>query len=313
MYSINEVGWVVAPMVPEFEVKQIEDRGSTEVLQDEVGRHVLYFKGRRDGFMPEYLDHPVKDLKSWEEKIKWRLDYRTEERYKTMPTLVESAKQSIADGKMIGENIAGGYMYLRSLMGPEELLYKFYDDPDLIHACMKTWLELSDNIIAKHQEYFDIDELFMAEDICYNTSSFISQDMIREFLFPYYKQLISNIKGRQKDKTKKLQIQIDTDGYAVCVLDLYKEIGANFFSPFEVASNCDVVEVRKKYPDLLISGGFDKRILQEGTEAIDREVDRIMPFMKKYGGYFPTCDHGVPEETSFENYVHFRNRLKEFS
>jgi hypothetical protein len=29
-------------------------------------------------------------------------------------------------------------MYLRSLIGPVELLYMVYDNPDLIHACMQT-------------------------------------------------------------------------------------------------------------------------------------------------------------------------------
>lgn len=33
--------------------------------------------------------------------------------------------------------------------------------------------------------------------------------------------------------------------------------------------------------------------------------------MKK-GGYIPTCDHGVPEEVSFENYLHYRKRMLEY-
>ena len=59
---------------PKFEVKVLEDRGDHELAQDDSGRHVLYFKGRRDGFMPEYVDHPVKDMRTWVENVKWRLD-----------------------------------------------------------------------------------------------------------------------------------------------------------------------------------------------------------------------------------------------
>ena len=59
---------------PVFETKVLEDRGDHELVQDFAGRHVLYFKGRRNGFMPEYVDHPVKDLRTWEENVKWRLD-----------------------------------------------------------------------------------------------------------------------------------------------------------------------------------------------------------------------------------------------
>ena len=66
-YNLNGLGWCEAAFYPLFEEKLIEDRGAHEVVQDTAGRHVLYFKGRRQGFMPEYIDHPVKDMKTWEE------------------------------------------------------------------------------------------------------------------------------------------------------------------------------------------------------------------------------------------------------
>lgn len=120
-------------------------------------------------------------------------------------------------------------------------------------------------------------------------------------------------KSRQLDRHRHLYIQIDTDGYAEPVIPLYKEIGMDVMSPFEVASGCDVVHIGKCYPDMVISGGIDKRILAEGKDAIDRHLDAILPVMRKRGGYIPTCDHGVPEEVSFENYLHFRKWCLEFT
>jgi hypothetical protein len=57
----------------------------------------------------------------------------------------------------------------------------------------------------------------------------------------------------------------------------------------------------------------DKRVLAQGKDAIDRMVDRIFPAMQRRGGYLPTCDHGVPEEVSLENYLHYRKRCREFA
>jgi len=57
----------------------------------------------------------------------------------------------------------------------------------------------------------------------------------------------------------------------------------DYMSPFEVSSGIDVVAIAKKYPDLLM---------------------RVV--------YIPTCDHGVPKEVSFENYMHFRKRMLEY-
>lgn len=312
-HFLRDLGWCEAAFSPIFEEKVLEDRGEYEVVRDYAGRHVLYFKGRRNGFMPEYLEHPVKDMNTWEENCKWRLNPESKERLQGFEEKMKTASQCAGKGMVITQSVIGGYMYLRSLMGPVEVMYKFYDEPELIHDCMKTWLELSDSVIARHQQHVTLDELFIAEDICYNHGPLISPDMIREFLFPYYQQLITNIKRRQLDKNRHLYFQVDTDGYADPVIPLYRELSMDYMSPFEAASGCDVIRTSREYPNLLIRGGFDKRILALGKEAIDKEIERILPTMKKRGGYIPVCDHGVPEEVSFENYVHFRNRLKEFS
>ena len=224
-----------------------------------------------------------------------------------LPDFVKKQQQ----GMFIGQLVVGGYMYLRALIGPAELPLMFYDDPDLIHLCMQAWFNLADHVTAYHQRQVKVDELFISEDICYNHGSLISPNMIREFLFPYYQQLIANMRRRQPGHT--LHIQVDTDGRAMDVIDLYREIGMRFLSPCEVASGCDVVALGQQYPDMRFSGGVDKRVLAQGKDAIDRMVDRIFPAMQRRGGYLPTCDHGVPEEVSLENYLHYRKRCREFA
>ena len=312
MFNLGGLGWCEAAFCPEFEVEVLEDRGEYELVRDFAGRHVLYFKGRRSGFMPEYVSHPVTGWDDWERNVKWRLAIGAEGRFDALQENLQRSRDMAAQGAMIGQSVVGGYMYLRSLVGPEGILYMVYDAPDLVHDIMRAWFELADAVIEHHQAQVTIDELFLAEDICYNHGALISPDMMREFLFPYYQQLITNIKRRQLDQARHLYIQIDTDGDCRPVIPLYQEIGMDHMSPFEVAAGCDVVALRKKYPQLLMRGGFDKRIIAAGKDAIDREVDRILPFMKEQGGYIPTSDHGVPEEVNFDDYVHFRARIREF-
>lgn len=311
--GLGGVGWCESPFFPLFEEEILEDRGEHELVRDKYGRHVLCFKGRRSGFMPEYVDHPVKDMKTWVENCKWRLDPSTPERYKDIEKRMTDRLPAISTGAMVTQGMVGGYMYLRSLIGPGDLLYKFYDEPELIHDCMQTWLEIGQAVIAKHQEHLTLDEFFIGEDICYNNGSLISPDMMREFLFPYYQQLIKSIKDNQIDKSRHLYFQVDTDGWCAPVIPVYQELGLDVMSPFEVASGCDVVELGKQYPNLVMSGGVDKRILAESKEAIDKMVDRIFPAMQARGGYIPTCDHGVPEEVPYENYLHYRKRALEFA
>jgi hypothetical protein len=311
--GLGALGWCEAAFSPSFEEKVLEDRGEYELVQDHAGRAVLCFKGRRSGFMPEYVDHPVKDMKTWEENCKWRMDPDTPERYDNFDQRIARCTAAAAEGKMVTQGMVGGYMYLRSLIGPEEVLYKFIDEPELIHDCMQTWFNLADAVIARHQEHLTLDEIFLAEDICFNAGPLISPDMMREFLFPYYQQLFDNIRSRQLDPDRHLYFQVDTDGFADPVIPVYQELGMDVMSPFEVAAGCDVVEIGKRHPNLMMSGGVDKRILAESKDAIDRMVDRIFPAMQKRGGYTPTCDHGVPAEVPYENYLHYRKRALEFA
>ena len=311
-HALGQLGWCESAFQPGFEVKVLEDRGDHELEQDGAGRHVLYFKGRRSGFMPEYVDHPVKDWRTWEQDVKWRLDPTTDARYDDLEERMANAKSEAARGTMISQNLIGGYMYLRSLIGPERLFYAFYDMPDVIHDCMRAWLALADAVTAHHQEHVTFDEIFFAEDICYNHGPLISPDMMREFLIPYYQQLMHNVVARQIDRTRHLYVHVDTDGHATPVISVYQEgIGLDVMSPFEVASGCDVVAIGRDYPGLAMFGGIDKRVLARGREAIDAHLEYIIPTMRERGGYIPTSDHGVPEEVPYQDYLYYRKRCVE--
>jgi uroporphyrinogen decarboxylase len=309
IFYLTDAGGCSAPFRPPFTEAVLEDRGEYELVRDGAGRQVLYFKGRRSGFMPEYLDHPVKDISSWERECLWRMDPHTEKRLEQAAANAVRASSERSAGKIIKVYLVGGYMYLRSLIGPLELLYMFYDNPVLIHKCMKAWFDVADAVMETYQNNTEIDVILFDEDICYKTGSLISDDMICAFLKPYYDQIIHNAKKRGKNK---IHIELATDGYIPAVIDRYISMGFNWFSPFEAAAGCDPVKIGCDYPDILISGGIDKRILAESCEAIDRMCDRIFPQMLVRGGYYPTCDHGVPEEVPFVNYMHYRKRCLEY-
>ena len=55
----------------------------------------------------------------------------------------------------------------------------------------------------------------------------------------------------------------------------------------------------------------DKRELAKGKDEIRREVMSKVPFLLEKGGYFPTIDHLVPPDISFQNYCYYVNTLRE--
>ena len=55
-------------------------------------------------------------------------------------------------------------------------------------------------------------------------------------------------------------------------------------------------------------GGVDKRAIAKGGKVIEEEIRRIEPVIRS-GGYIPGCDHGVPPDVSWPNFVHYTGLL----
>ncbi len=303
------LGWCDCPFCPAYEHKVLEDDGHTQIVQDTSGQVKRVIKGMVHGFMPTYLKNVVESREDWEADVKWRLDPETPERWTDFETRIAEVARLVASGeRLLTCGVVGGYMYLRDLFGPEKLLYAFYDAPDLVRECMGQWLHLMATALRRVQERVAIFRLFLAEDICYKTGPLISPRMFREFLAPYYASLVQTLRGRQAER---LYVEVDTDGNPHALLPDYIACGLDAMEPFEVAAGCDVVAAAERWPRLVIGGGIDKRVLAAGPEAIDCELERILPPMVARGGYHPTCDHGVPHDVSYPSYLHYRHRVLE--
>lgn len=305
-----DLGWCEAPVSPLYEEKILRVEDGHDIVQDFVGRVKAYPIGVRQQVMPTYLKHAVASRKDWEEDVRPRLNPATAARWKGYAERAAANRATLARGEALHTaNVIGGYMYLRSLVGPTELLLLFYDDPELVHSLMRAWRDIMIPCLKRVQaDVGPFFRLFLAEDISFKSGPLISPGMMRTFILPYYRDLHGELQAGQREP---LHFEIDTDGNCMGIVDVYREAGVTAMSPFEAAADCDVVEAGRRWPDLHIRGGIDKRILAAGPQAIDRMLQRILPPMVKRGRYMPSCDHHVPEDVSLENYLYYRRRVQE--
>ena len=105
---------------------------------------------------------------------------------------------------------------------------------------------------------------------------------------------------------------VDTDGMCMPLIPGFVEGGVAGLYPFECQAGMNIVEVRKRFPQLLISGGLDKTKVAAGREAIDAELESKLPCMLQQGGYIPFCDHLVPPDVPWENFTYYRERVREY-
>ncbi|MCB0161867.1 MAG: hypothetical protein KDD83_27200, partial [Caldilineaceae bacterium] len=101
-------------------------------------------------------------------------------------------------------------------------------------------------------------------------------------------------------------VWLDCDGKIDLLIPLWLEAGVNCMFPLEVGTwGEDPVKLRQEYGrDLLIMGGFDKHILAQGKAEIEAEVRRLAPLVEE-GGYIGFCDHRVPPDVPYTNYLHY--------
>ena len=308
--SLVDLVTIDLPLCPLFEEKIIAENEQYYQIRTIAGSVEQFKKGtsRLTGeIMPLYLKAPVESENDWYDVIKPRLDPDTPERWVKFREKGDLIAEQVRRGeKLYQASTIGGYMYLRSLMGPEKTLLAFYDYPDMVHDMMRTWAHLVLTCLSRVQKKVPFFKLLMGEDIAYKNGMLISPAMAEEFLFPYYREVFGTLKAGQ---SQVMHLEVDCDGHLEQMLPLYREIGFDVFGPFEVAAGNDVVEYGKKYPDIIINGGFDKRILASSKEAIQKELERIMPYMVKRGGYIPTCDHNIPSNVPYENYLFYRRQI----
>ena len=141
--------------------------------------------------------------------------------------------------------------------------------------------------------------------MAYKEHSMVSPEMVREFLLPTWKRWVLQIK-----RGGCTVVNLDSDGYVGELIPLWIEAGINCCSPVEVAAGNDIVEYRKTYgKKLTYQGGIDKRAIARGGKVIEREVMRVVPPLLKDGGFIPPCDHGVPPDISWPDFIEYSRLL----
>ena len=186
------------------------------------------------------------------------------------------------------------------LVGEEEVLYMFYDDPEMVNDMMETAVEFFIKILKKSLNEAPLTYIQFWEDMCYKGGSLISPAMVREFMVPRYKRITETIHNAGHDL-----IILDSDGNVKDLIPLWLESGINGVFPMEQAAGNDLYFYRKEYGrDLIITGGIDKRILAEDQQAIAKELDKKISLAFE-GGYVPTIDHSIPPDISVKNFMYY--------
>jgi len=150
------------------------------------------------------------------------------------------------------------------------------------------------------------DHVVFNEDMAYKEKPMIGPEMCRRFLLPTWRQWAEQCKAAGVKV-----IEIDSDGHVGSLIPVWIEAGVNANSPLEVAAGNDLPGYRRQFgTSMAYRGGVDKRAMAKGGQTIRDEIERLRPVIQA-GGYIASCDHGVPADVSWENFLDYCRLLAE--
>jgi len=300
-------------MIPQFEEKTIERRGGHLIVQDWKGNiceisdqfDVSYLREAKDFVTRRWLKCPVESRDDWE---RMTTRYQVDSPGRFPDDFADRCRRLERRDYVLTVAFAGPFWQMREWCGFEELCLMMIEQPDLVDEMARFWTDFVSQVLARILERVVPDMVHISEDMAYKGHSMISPAMIRRFCKPSYDRW-----ARQARAAGVPLVAVDSDGCVDELVPIWIESGINACDPVEVAAGNDINELRRLHGrKMAYRGGVDKRAMAKGGRVIRQELQRIEPVVRD-GGYIPSCDHGVPSDVSWPNFVEYSRRLAQLT
>ena len=305
---------VNARMLPEFEEKVLSHENGHYIVRDWMGAiteisdqyDYTYIRNAIDFVTRKWHKFPVETIEDWQ-GMKKRYDPLDPSR---LPENADKLAEIMNGRDYISSfSVNGPFWQLREWMGFENLCAAFIEQPDFISEMIGFWCDFVLRLFDTTADKIPVDCFFISEDMAFKAHSMISPAMTREFLLPVYKKWVAAAARRNVPL-----IDMDSDGYIEELIPIWIEAGINVCDPVEVAAHNDIALFKEKFGDkIAYRGGIDKRAIAAGGNAMEREVRRVTAPFARNGGLIPGCDHGVPHDISFANYLAYTKLLAQIT
>lgn len=297
-------------MMPIFEEKVLEHRDGHYIVQDWMGNvteisdefDYTYIRAARDFVTRKWHSFPVENRDDFE-LMKER--YRIDTPGRIPQDLSERCRGIKERDALVFATISGPFWQLREWCGFEPLCMLFIEDPEFIREMIAFWQDWVLGVLDEIHKHISFDCVIINEDMAYKAHSMISPAMTREFIQPTYREWNRSLRSAGSPL-----VGVDSDGFIGELIPIWIEAGMNFCTPLEVAAHNDIIAFREQFGKrMAFTGGIDKRAMAAGGERLRAEVERVVPPVLKDGGFIPSCDHGVPSDVSWPNFVEFSRML----
>lgn len=285
--------------------RRLREEGGTIWEVDGWGRTI---RRREDAFFVETLDVAVREPADLE-----RVQFDSpadDDRYlvgKADPSVrfedLTSFEQALAHAKRqqcVFGKTGGPYLRSTYLRGETQFLMDIAGDPPLAKAIAD---KMADHLAAVGVEQlrrWDLGPtgIWIFDDMGHNRGPFVSPKKFEQIFLPAYRRMIRTYKD-----AGARYVFLHSDGDVRPLLDMLVDAGIDGLHPLERRAGMDIVQLRKRYPRLVLVGGMCNTVtLVRGTRAeIEAEAREIIDLGRDGGVIIGT--HSVSPEIPLESYL----------
>jgi uroporphyrinogen decarboxylase len=281
---------------PRYPVKTLEQTDDYTIHVSAWGATMKNWRHR--GGVPEFLDFTIKDPTAWSEAKKRMTPSRDRINWDWLKKQYPTWQQQ---GAWITAEFWFGFDITHSwTVGTERVLEALVDEPEWLVDMWNTELDLDLQLFDMlYEEGFRFDAIRWPDDMGYKGNQFFSLKMYRDLLKPVHRR------AAEWAQAHDAKVHLHSCGDVRPLIPDLIDLGVDILNPIEVKAGMDPVALKKEYGDKLVFHGGLNAALYPEPEKLWAEMRRVIPEVKKSGGYLLSTDHSVPDCVSLEQFKQF--------
>lgn len=301
-FGVDKTASVRADNSPRYPAETVEETDEYRVRTTSWGTTLREWKHAAS--TPEFLDYRITDRPSWE-AAKERMQ-PTRDRV-NWDHLAENYPRWRREGRWIRAGFWFGFDVTHSwIVGTERVLMALAEDPewcaDIFNTCLELHMTLYDMVL---EEGYEFDCISWPDDMGYKGHQFFSPQMYRDLVKPVHRRAVEWAHQRG------LYAHLHSCGDVRPFVPEFVDMGLDALNPLEVKAGMDPLSLKEEYGDELVLHGGINAVLWPEPQKVEAEIRRLLPVLKRGGGYIFSSDHSVPSSVGLEDFRRIVELAKE--
>lgn len=292
-FGIDRIVGIGGDISPRYPERIVEETDEYVVRFDSWGTTSKNWKHASS--TPHWIGRTVKDRRSWAD---------AKARMQMGPDRVDwdRLEKNYADWRRKGWWLEGhlwfGFDVTHArIVGTEDFLVWMAEDPDLVRDIFKTELDCSLQLLDMiWGRGYKFDGIAWCDDMGYRNGTFFSVAMYQELLQPFQKRAV------EWAHAKGIVARLHSCGNINAFVPELVAMGLDALNPLEVKAGMDPVGLKQAYGERLVLHGGLNAMLWDRIDKVEAEIRRLVPVLKRNGGYIFQEDHSIPDCVRLDDY-----------